>query len=194
MVSSNVRIWGVTALFCVIFGGSAFGFWQANEVKNYKLLAASAAGDRHAVEALLRDGAAVNQRFGGVGETPLHRAAAEGRTEIVELLLREGADPNLADSDGAAPLIEASYAGHAEVVRLLMVAGADPNIAEARYGMTPLAFAAWKGHLLTVKTLIKNGADPSMTSKDGRTALSRAQAEGHSDISQELIAKLGETR
>jgi ankyrin repeat protein len=176
--------------------GIGFVFWlkQAKEVENYRLLAASSAGNRQAVEALLRDGAEVNTRFGGDGETPLHRAAAEGGTEIVGLLLKERADPNIADSDGATPLIAASYGGHTEAARLLLAAGADPNAAEGRYGMTPLIVAAWKGHLLTVRALLESGADPSVTSKDGRTALSRAQAGGYSEIAQELAARLKESK
>jgi cytohesin len=166
---------------------------QAQKVRDYDLLAASTAGNKEVVEKLIRDGAGVNNRFGGDGETPLHRAATAGRTEVVALLLKEQADPNIADADGATPLLGASYEGHAEVVELLLKAGADPNKAEGRYGTTPLIVAAWKGHASTVRALLEGGADPSKASKDGNTALSRARAEGHSEILQLLEPKRNHT-
>ena len=56
-------------------------------------------GDQGAVNALLADGADVNERTSG-GQTPLILAVIFGHTDMVRLLVKAGADPDLRDNLG----------------------------------------------------------------------------------------------
>ncbi|MFP3402965.1 MAG: ankyrin repeat domain-containing protein [Acidilobus sp.] len=73
----------------------------------------------------------------GLGNTPLHWAAAYGPEELVKSLLDMRVDPNVRNSSGVTPLHWAAERGHAEVVWLLLQRGTDPN-AKDNCGLTPL--------------------------------------------------------
>lgn len=58
------------------------------------------------------------------GNTPLNRAAANGRSECVKrLLAAPGIDVNMANKDGETPLYGAAREGNSECVKLLKAAG-----------------------------------------------------------------------
>lgn len=68
----------------------------------------------------------------GIGSTPLHSAANQGRTEVVRALLEGGAPVNAMSEHVPTPLREAIWSQNpnAEVVRLLLEYGADPAIGD----------------------------------------------------------------
>lgn len=67
-----------------------------------ELTAAVEAGDREAVEEMLKDDATLARQFDKDGATPLHTAAFHGRQEIVDILLKAGADINARDKEYSA--------------------------------------------------------------------------------------------
>ena len=123
-------------------------------------------------------------------DTPLGRAADEGKpAELLELLAR-GADPNQMDSHGLTPLVRASRRGYVEIVQALLAKGADPNLFDAprtRPGWTPLMNAVHKGQLGVVRALLAAGADVNLKSSDGTTALMLASGDAGSDVLRALL-------
>ena len=137
---------------------------------------------------LERDPLAANRR-GLLGEVPLHWAAHNNNTAIVELLLAAGADIEADEIGlyGGRPLHWA--AEHApECVALLLAAGADPNSRNAMpgelAGVTPLIMCAMQHDDCgeCARLLLAAGADASLTTPDGRTALSIAEEHGRSAV------------
>ena len=78
------------------------------------------------------------------GETPLHRAAADGDAGRVRKLLLGGFPVNVRDCAGWAPLPEAAARGHVGAARVLLEFGADAT-AGAHDGTTPLHDAVASG-------------------------------------------------
>jgi hypothetical protein len=81
---------------------------------------------REVVDALLRDGAAVDATNHS-GMTPLHLAAGfDSDTAIVLRLIDAGANLEAADNSGMTPLLVAALTNQNDVVRVLLAKGADP--------------------------------------------------------------------
>jgi ankyrin repeat protein len=80
----------------------------------------------------------------GIGDTPLHCAAAQGRKGTCLLLLQHGADVNAVGNHGGTPLHCAAASGSVPVAKLLLENGARVDAIDGR-GQTPLAMAV--GHL-----------------------------------------------
>lgn len=110
---------------------SAAGFDQsegsANRVQSARaqdaaersgLLLAAASGDSLRIQALMDQGAELDERD-KQGRTPLMLAVVNGRREAVRLLLAGGADPNAADHSGRTPLQMARQANSREIAALL---------------------------------------------------------------------------
>jgi len=174
----------------VVFASLAYLYWtQTIALRQYNLLAASSNGDVLEVKRLLKEGVDINARFGGDGETSLHRAASAGRVEVARVLLDAGANPNATTSEGATPLLEASYKGYVDIAKLLLERGANVNAAEKRHGFTPLQEAIRKGNVELVKLLLDGGADMHSKTIDGRDAFARAAASGDERIQELLKAK-----
>ncbi len=91
------------------------------------LLPAAASGDTREIQALLAQGAALDQRD-ELGRTPLMMAVIDGRREAVRLLLARGADPNAADHSGRTPLQMARQANSQEIAALLEQSGARQGL------------------------------------------------------------------
>ena len=70
------------------------------------------------------------ESFDYISNTPLIRAADNGRTEVIVRLLSARVNPNAHDEDriGNTAIREAVRGGHTEIVSLLLRAGADPTI------------------------------------------------------------------
>lgn len=137
------------------------------------LFQAVRAGDRSAVQALLKRNAAANARD-ELGNTPLMAAALNGDVAMLELLLKAGAEVNSSNKAGATVLMRA--ATFEDKVRLLVTRGADVN-ARSPLGNTVLTLAARKpGNSGAVKFLLDRGADPNATNVLGATPLMAAAA------------------
>jgi ankyrin repeat protein len=160
------------------------------------------AGALEIVARLLAEGADVNEREPGTGDTLLHRAAYEGDEEMVELLLAKGADANAEtpkrpmgpDLSGTkTPLHNAAYQGHQRVAKLLIAAGADINARNLdSSGNTPLRLALDRGHVATAAMLISRGADINARNDKGETPLHVAAFTGYASLVEMLLA--GEAR
>ena len=67
-----------------------------------------------------------------------------------------------------------------------MLLAEDPALVSARdylYRRTPLHFAANNGHRQAAELLLAKGADVETRDKNGDTALDRAEAMGHPELS-----------
>ena len=119
---------------------------------------AARAGDRAAVQKLLRDGADVNLAQGD-GMSALHWAAVNGDLALADVLLQGGAIvTSRTRLGGYTPLALAAEAGHGAVVAALIKAGADVNAADTS-GTTVLMLAASSGDVKTIRMLVDHGAD-----------------------------------
>ena len=111
------------------------------------LLHAARQGHVETIEALLGNGAKIDQVGGGDGTTPLLMATINGQFDAAAVLLRNGADPNIASSlNGVTPLFaavnsewqprtrypqpqerEGQEHGYLQIMEALLEAGADPD-------------------------------------------------------------------
>jgi ankyrin repeat protein len=150
------------------------------------LVAAVKGQDLKAVSALLRDGAAVDERLAD-GATALHWGVYRDNLEIVDTLLRAGADVNAVNRLGTPPLWLAAMNGNARLIGRLLEAGADPHMALPE-GETPLMTAARSGTADGVRALVAAGADvDARESTRGQTALMWAVAQGHHGVISTLL-------
>jgi Ankyrin repeats (3 copies)/Ankyrin repeat len=172
------------AILAVLISGvvALFGYREYQSTNDYYLLAAAATGDLHEVKRLIGRGAQINAKFGGEGETALHRAVSYGRLEVVDYLISNGADVNAGNEEGWTPLISASYSGNMEIIQRLVSNGANVNAQESRHGFTPLTTAVLKGRPEAVEFLLNAGADTRIPSTDGVTPLERAKMGGNVQI------------
>ncbi|HEY9692719.1 MAG TPA: ankyrin repeat domain-containing protein [Oculatellaceae cyanobacterium] len=143
------------------------------------LMAAIIQGDIEAVQALINNGADVNQFDWKTEYFPLGMAIAKNRVDIVQLLLEAGASPNSGDISDTGLDIAVSN-NQMEIFQLLLDAGADVNPGiEDNYRVIMLA--ALLGRLEMVQKLVAAGADVNTWSQ-GNTALMNAARNGHQDV------------
>jgi len=91
------------------------------------MIAASAAGHRHAVSLLIRNGADLNGKD-HQNQTALMRAVSRGDIKMARFLLRLGGDVNTRGINGDAALNISIRRGNEEMLRLLLNAGADVSL------------------------------------------------------------------
>jgi ankyrin repeat protein len=150
------------------------------------LIDAVKAGDRVAVQALLRQKTDVNVTDSD-GATALHWAARAGDEALVAALLGAGADAKRATRLGVTPLALAVGGGSAAIVEALAKAGANANSASAE-GETVLMIAARAGNVAAVRVLLAHGASPNAVETwQGQTALMWAAAANHADVVKALL-------
>lgn len=160
------------------------GWWLHKHSLDARLLAAAAAGDLAAVEAVLEapaDGSApasVDVRD-KEGRTPLHLACLSGHADVVRFLLDAGAGARLQATSGMTALHFASQRGHEECVRFVCAAAATdlevdrsrssklsisdddveaiarPALQRANDGNLPIHICAMSGHPHIVTLLIE---------------------------------------
>lgn len=139
-------------------------FWLS--AKSRRLIGAIENGDVEGVHSALAEGANPNAR--SEGETPLIKAARQGRVDMVRMLIAAGADVNK------------SWRG------LRPVSGIFP------FGETPLIWAATRGDAEMVTVLLEAGAKVdalvSIPGAPSWSALTRAASEGHREVVGLLLA------
>jgi uncharacterized protein len=151
-----------------------------------RLAEALKAGDRKAVQALLKQGVDVNAA-GPDGTTPLQWAVRGDDVDTVQMLLHAGANPKAANRYGVSPLSLAAGNGNAAMLEILLKAGADPS-AVAPGGQTILMNAARTGNAEAVKVLLARGVDVNAREPAyGETALMWAAAGNHAAAVRALI-------
>ena len=155
------------------------------------VFAATARGDRAAVEALLRENPDLVRAHSSDGWTALALAAHFGRLEILRVLLGYGSDPNAVSHNllGNTPLHAAIAGNQREAVALLLQNGANPNTTDSG-GWTPLHLAAHGGSESIAKDLLAAGADPTIPNAQGDTPLTTAREQGHRNVAS-LLTKAG---
>jgi hypothetical protein len=81
-------------------------------------------GRAETVEALISQGAVVDQLFDDRGDTPLMTAAAFGHYDTVEILLKHGANVSARNKYEQTAAQQAGWADHDDIIELLRKAGA----------------------------------------------------------------------
>ncbi len=145
------------------------------------------AGDRQAVQALLKAHADVNAAASD-GGTPLLWAVGNGDLETARLLLQAGANAKASNRFGVTPLWLAAMNRDVKMAQALLKAGADPN-AVLPGGETILMEASRTGSGELAELLLKSGAniaaaDPAF----GETALMVAAAQNQGDAVRVLLS------
>ncbi|MDR2213651.1 MAG: ankyrin repeat domain-containing protein [Pseudomonadales bacterium] len=146
--------------------------------------------DRAAIEALLEQGADVNDPQLD-DSTALHYAAYQDDVDLARRLVEAGADVEAVTRLGATPLYLAAVNGSAEMISVLLANGVDPNVTVLSHNETPLMFAARSGSVESVRLLLDAGAD--MEAKDdyrGATPLLFAAEQNHAEVVR-LLAERG---
>ena len=167
---------------------------SADETGTPFLVTAAKSGTTDLVYTFLRNNALVDIADAN-GVTPLMAACAAGNGDIVTLLLDRKADVSAAVKSGPemgrTPLMYAAQGGNVDIVLRLLKTGVKPNVQDAQ-GRTALMYAVENGQMSIVDALlIPRGntgldTDVNLTNRDGKTALSLAEAK-HNDA---LVTRL----
>jgi ankyrin repeat protein len=173
----------------------------ANRDGSTALLQAASIGDIGAMRFLIDRGARVNQDTAGqnpqvMGMSPLTASAYFGSAEMVQFLLDRGAAVNAADGSGMTALHIAVTREDQKMIAALIRAGADVNRATLSSTPasddpgTPLMLAAntEPANASIASTLLARGARVNTVSRDGETAVSRAEKRGQTAVVNALIA------
>lgn len=145
-----------------------------------KLVDAIRAGDKAALQALLRSEPGLLYSTASNGSTPLSLTAYCGHPELAEIFLQHGAKPDV---------FEASALGDLATVGTLLAADRSLVNAFAADGFYPLGLAAFFGHQEIVEFLLKNGADVRLCARNAQkvTALHAAVARRDLKIAKLLL-------
>jgi ankyrin repeat protein len=120
-----------------------------------------------------------------IGQTALFLACDNSNLAAVETLVAHGANTLIADKDDTTPLHMTSD----EDVGLCLLSSKHTTEVDLKWsGFTPLMLAAWRGQLRLVQGfLARNDCNPSLTTKEGRDALSYAAEYDQADVVEELL-------
>jgi len=141
----------------------------------------------HLVEAMLKAGADINQRY-EKGETALFLALlAPGPGQPVDdrcalALLKAGADSSLSHESGAMPIHLAADSNYVGALQDLLERRPQDIDAKTNTGITPLMMAATEGRAEAVSLLLEFGADRTLRNDEGLTAKDIAIKNGHSEL------------
>ncbi len=140
---------------------------------------------------LIARGAEVDARDAD-GRTPLIWAISSAHAELVELLLQHGADVNARDNYGA-PALQWLFrhrqrAGDTEEVLSVLIRHGVDVLARDRCGNDALLSYCYDSpDLKFVKCFLDAGADPLRVDDLGRSALSKAQKNGNTELVELLL-------
>jgi ankyrin repeat protein len=142
-----------------------------DELAAYRgLHAAAANGDVTAIEAAVRNGAALNDTDPRQ-RTPVHVAIFTKQHEAARVLLRLGADPNRLEFGRYDIITIAAVANDLAGLKIALDGGGNPRAVTSIYEGTALIAAAHLGHAEVVRMLIAAGAPLDHVNNLGWTAL-----------------------
>ncbi len=143
-------------------------------------------GNQQKLEALIRKGAKINDRYND-DKTALIYAVEKGKLEAVILLLKNGATINKQNKIWVNTLVAAIREKKFELAKTIIDSGIPVNEKDTS-GLCPLHYAAkYDGHLNIVKHLIEHGADINAKDNGGFTALHLASEKGSLNIVTYLV-------
>lgn len=178
----------VAASFLVLLAGWVHG---EDRIPGADFAIAIERGDLNGVKALVEGGQSPDTFivYGENKQTPLLKAAGDGKTDIVKYLVSKGANVNFKTADfGQTPLSQAVSRGFDDTVEALLKGGADPGIGD-RNGYTPFALAVMGGHFDIAETLLERGADVNGTDAYGNTWLLACATTGNPEAIRWLVGK-----
>ena len=121
------------------------------------------------------------------GNTPLRRAAWEGKTDMVRFLLSRGARDDVSIRDGYSPLLAAARNGHTEVCQVLVKHGSNLQQQHPLTRDSALSNASSGGHHSTLLALLSLGAGLDNRAITGFTPLAVAAQNGHLAVVVSLL-------
>lgn len=150
-------------------------------------------GSVHIVKSLLGANSANIDARNGYGVTALGLAIMNSHGELIKVLLGAGADPNAVTGDkGVTPLMEAVSQSETGIAEALLSAKHPVEIDKrGPQQRTALHIAAKRGMSNMVSLLLEKGADALAEDSDGCMPLHLASTEGHVDVLNRLLPKLG---
>lgn len=156
---------------------------------DYRLLAASAAGDLEAVRDAISAGAALEARDAR-GRSPLLLAVTEDHVDVAVLLIKCGADPDAVDDQSDTPWLVTGVTGSVAMLEVLLPAG--PDLARRnRYGGVSVIPASERGHVEYVRRVVQTEIDVNHVNDLGWTALLEAVILGDGSLPyQEIVTTL----
>ncbi|KID84473.1 Ankyrin repeat-containing domain protein [Metarhizium guizhouense ARSEF 977] len=134
-------------------------------------------------------------RAGRDGMLPIHIAAISDRADVLQVLVNAGANPLARDADGRSALIHGVANLSDEAVEYLLREGYFDADEVDTNSQTPLIIATMFGRKTTVKLLLqeeKGFSKPEVLNAqdyEGKTALARAAAQDHLEITEELLER-----
>ena len=152
------------------------------------LILAAISGHVDIVEALLNNGAGVDDRD-KTGHTALNWAAMRGRTQVVTTLLNKGADINTQDNGGVSPLLYAVGTHNIAMLRLLVANDADLEVESRENKMTPLLLAIETNDIESLSILLDRGAKVNGKNSDNFSPLMAAAEKGQAETVRLLLAR-----
>jgi len=150
------------------------------EESTKKLMEAIRAGDKNALDTLLRSEPELLRFTAPNGSSAVLLASYYGHGELAEIFVRHGV---------ALDVFEASAVGNVERVRALVEKNSSLVNAYAADGFFPLGLAAFFGHKSVAEFLLKNGADVNAAARNAQrvTALHGAVARRGVEIVKMLL-------
>lgn len=138
------------------------------------LMVAASEGHVEVARWLLENGAALDAKAEGSGDSALALAAYYGHADLVELFVGAGADVDAVDLAGRTPLMAAAEMGHLEAVQLLQSKQEklDGDAVLSAATTDALLLAARNGHLDIVDALVSHSISSRSDGGEVRAAVS----------------------
>ncbi|OMJ65898.1 hypothetical protein SteCoe_37454 [Stentor coeruleus] len=117
------------------------------------------------------------------GNTPMHKAAANGYVKVCEILMDygENIDINATNNQGKTPLHLACLSNQTALAKLLVRSGANINAVDATDN-TPVHYSAQVGSKDFLEWLISKGPDLSIKNSEGKTAVEMSTRESVQEV------------
>jgi len=141
------------------------------------------------IKSLLDSGENVNSRETQTYKTLAHLACRKRNMKLLKLLIEYEADLEAIDFEFMTPIFEAVITGDFDLCKFLIDEKKINLEHKEIQNRTAFYWTACNGDVEMIEYLIKKGVDVNITSKMGRTPLSKASWNGKKDV-VELLVKL----